>query len=175
MTRPRIYLSLDPGSQITGYAVMAEGERLVEGGVLRPDRTRDPVIDRLRAMKRDLLTLLEQVRPDVIVVEFTSGKVGKRHGGSGAGLAIYGMAVGMLWEVCENWAEVRRAYGLPCRVECIPENEWTRGQSKAKRAAVITALFPEYLGENDKGMDIADAIGLNLYMQRKEKAESCMA
>lgn len=175
MTRPRLYLSLDPGSQITGYAVMADGERLVEGGVLRPDRTRDPAIDRLRAMKRDLLVLLEQVKPDVVVVEFTSGKVGKRHGGAGAGLAVYGIAVGMLWEVCENWAMVRRAAGRPCRVEVIPENEWTRRQTKAKRTMAIAALFPEYLAENDKGMDVADAIGLNLYMQRKEKAESCRA
>ena len=170
--------SLDPGSQRSGWAVMGPEQKLIEAGLLLPSRTRDDAAERIRAMKQDLLMLLDQYQPDVIVMEWTSGKVVRsRHGGGGAGLPIYGVAVGALWQVCEQWAG-RCLAENPCQVVLIPENEWTagrpkfgpskRGRSGPSRVDIIAGMFKEYDREKDPGGDVADAIGLNLYYQRQQ-------
>jgi hypothetical protein len=159
---------------------MAPGEKLIEAGLLLPHRVRDEAGDRLAAMKEDLIALLNEYQPAAIVIEWTSGKViGSRHAGGGAGLPIYGVAVGTLWQVCEYWAQARTAAGHPCRVVRIAENEWTQGRPKLRRRIggqpalsrvdLIQHRFPRYVPEKDPGGDVADAIGLNVYYQRKQK------
>ncbi len=173
--------SLDPGSKQTGWAVLDTDEHLLDAGLLLPDRTRDDAGERLEAMMRDLVRLLVQHQPAVIVIEWTSGKVNtNRHKGGGAGLAIYGVAVGALWATCLEWAEISRTAGRPCQVVRLPENEWTAGRPKQRRsiggrAAVsrvdlIEHRFPQqYIPEKDPGGDVADAIGVNLWYQHKQK------
>ena len=162
-------------------------KEIIAAGLLLPDRTRDIVNERLEAMKRGLLELLAEHEPRTIVIEDTSGKVIRsRHGGGGAGLSIYGKAVGALWQVCAFWNHIRllrcewsgQEYE-PSRVVLIPENEWTRRRPKQikgptkrlSRVDIISNLYPEYDRKKDPGGDIADAIGLGLFHIDAERTE----
>lgn len=144
-------LSIDPSSTCTGYAVLND-EALLDAGKLRPNRVKDKPNERIDVMVADLVKLVAEYGPGIILMEDTSGKVSRRHGkGGGAGLAIYGKAVG----------EVRRAMMITgVRVECILENEWTRGCSeKAERKLWCQAAYPtQYDPAKDEGGDVADAI-----------------
>ena len=66
-------LGIDPGLAITGYACVdldghAAEPLLVEAGVLRFPRSR-PMPDRLAQLFRDLTALIEELRPERMVVE----------------------------------------------------------------------------------------------------------
>ncbi len=66
-----IVLGIDPGTRVVGFgAVVAreKGPKLFGAGVLRPGATLD-VPRRLGAILREFEALLEEVRPDVVVVE----------------------------------------------------------------------------------------------------------
>jgi hypothetical protein len=91
------------------------------------------------------------------VIEDTSGKVGARHGaGGGAGLSIYGKAVGYVWGSLRGSEALATADVL-----MVPENEWTRGKPKAKRIAGVMMLHRGlYDATMDPGGDAADAVGL---------------
>ena len=148
-------LAFDPSSTVTGYAQLRQPDRgrllLDDAGLLHPAAS-DPPLRRAEAMAREAVHLVYAAQPDVVLVEITSGKVNRhRHKGGGAGLAVYGMAVGVIW------AEVRRAFPA---ARAIPENTWTRGVSKRTRATAVAAAFPRYQAAGDPGLDAADAIGL---------------
>lgn len=62
---------IDPGLNITGYAVLREtppAHRLIEAGVIRTDAQRE-LPDRLLQLQSDLDQFFEQTRPDVAAVE----------------------------------------------------------------------------------------------------------
>lgn len=149
-------LALDPSSQRTGYAVM-DGLRaadLVEFGYLNPRRRKDKMLERINAMVFDALAIVEEMKIEAAVIEITSGKVGRRHGGAGAGLAVYGLAVGAMWAALVHTTNMR--------VETVLENVWTQSKSKARRLAVLRHLYPAYDRsiEQDPGGDAGDAIGI---------------
>lgn len=153
-------LSLDPSSTRTGYALYrwdeaSAGETLAEAGYLKP-RAADTPLKRIRAMAADFREMLAEISPDVVVIEWTSGKVNRRrHKGGGAGLSIYGGAAGYI--ICE----ADRA--MPAAAIFTPlENDWTNGVEKEKRQDFIAALYPAYAAHmaKDGGGDVADAIGL---------------
>lgn len=159
-------LSLDPSSSCTGYAVF-DATELVDAGKLLPNRAKDVPNDRIDAIVAELVKLVTEHRPDVIVMEDTSGKVSKRHGsGGGAGLAIYGKAVG----------EIRRAMkitGIP--VDCVLENEWTRGTSKGNRQMWCAAKYSRQYDPNaDPGGDVSDAICLGDWWLEKQRLRVAM-
>ncbi|NIN71854.1 MAG: crossover junction endodeoxyribonuclease RuvC [Gemmatimonadetes bacterium] len=67
-----IVLGVDPGTQITGYGVVARGEdrchTLVECGAVRP--TADtPLAERLLEIFEGVAEVIERTRPDVLCVE----------------------------------------------------------------------------------------------------------
>jgi crossover junction endodeoxyribonuclease RuvC len=67
-----IVLGVDPGTQITGYGVVARGEgnrlALVECGAIRP--TADtPLAERLLEIFEGVAEVIERTRPDVLCVE----------------------------------------------------------------------------------------------------------
>jgi len=77
LARPRhacpwpIVLGIDPGTRVVGYGAVvanARGPRLFGAGVLRPGARLD-VPARLGAILAEFEQLLEEVRPDVVVVE----------------------------------------------------------------------------------------------------------
>jgi hypothetical protein len=159
-------LSLDPSSTLTGWASMHRSAQLLEAGLLRPDSRRDASWDRVCSLSDSLWELLEEVRPGVILVEWTRGKVGKhRHHGVGAGLAVYGCGVGGQGMIARQW--VRAHPGV--RIEAVLENDWTRGISKSDRTAAIIASYPAYAAQasEDVGGDVADAIGLAAWWIRE--------
>ncbi len=171
--QPDWLLGLDPSSTRPGWAWLSMGGDLRQAGLLTPDKSKAASEHRIAAMCRDLRDLLEQIEPAVVVIEHTSGHVGaKRHKGAGAGLAVYGVAIGALWQVTEAWKR-----SLPAdrqgrtMIELVTENRWTRGTPKANRQAVVAACFPAYEPETDKGGDIADAIGLGSWWLRERMAK----
>jgi len=166
-----IVFSLDPGSIRTGWAVMQFPEQLIEAGLILPDKVRAESEFRIAAMCRDLRQLLNKWQPETIVIEWTSGKVGKRrHKGSGAGLGVHGAATGALWQTCEAWR-----YSLPIeqqlefKILLVRENVWTHSVPKEDRIAAVANLFPQYKPEDDRGGDIADALGLGLWYLREQR------
>lgn len=67
-------LGIDPGLQVTGYAVLEAGERgprVCEAGVIRPadGRSTADMAQRLRSLYTGIVEVIEQFRPGVVVVE----------------------------------------------------------------------------------------------------------
>jgi len=152
-----IILSLDPSSTIVGYAAVRRTMAVVEAGVITPGSRGEASYARVMGMCDDLEALLERLGPGTILVEWTRGKVGqRRHGGLGAGLAVYGTGVGAIGRQAQLWARGRAG----CEVVYVCENDWTRGVPKEARQAALRSLVPEYAGVEDPGGDIADALGL---------------
>lgn len=148
-------LSIDPSSSTCGYAVFAAGGKLIDAGLAKPHRATDVPNTRIDAMIADLIAVVDEHQPDVIVIEDTSGRVYKRHGaGGGRGLAIYGKAIG----------EVRRAMiHTGRRVVMVLEDAWTGKAEKSKRLRWVAAAYPQYKPADDPGGDMGDAIGLGYW------------
>jgi len=166
-----LIFSLDPGSLITGFALMKPPEKLIRAGTLEPDKKTAPSELRIAAMCRSLWDLLNYYQPKTILIEWTSGKVGKRHGrGGGAGLAIHGAATGALWREVLAWLRWQPPENqIATTTRLITENTWTRQVPKADRQAAIAQMFPEYKVEQDPGGDIADACGLAVFYMREQR------
>ena len=72
--RPTRILGVDPGLNITGYAVVEAGSprpRLCEAGIIRgtENRSKAGMADRLRCLYDGIVEVLEQFHPQVMVVE----------------------------------------------------------------------------------------------------------
>lgn len=172
-------LSIDPSTRCTGWAVL-DGLApcdLVDGGLIKPSTSKRVDKDspehetpdlaswyaapELAAARRvietlgDLSYLLDEFDPKRIVVEIPSGKAGSasKRGAKGS-LTTYGMGAGAVW------ADLRAR--RPGQVVGITERMWTAGAgNKMKRARSVEYTYPGiYRAELDKGMDLADAIGL---------------
>ena len=66
------YCGIDPGLNITGYAVVqVRGDvvTVVEAGVLRPGSAREPLAERLARLAGSLAEVLVECRPGVVAVE----------------------------------------------------------------------------------------------------------
>lgn len=158
-----LILSLDPSSTIVGFAFMRFDGSLARAGVIVPASRAESSYQRICTMRNDLRGLMNEYKPETILIEWTKGKVGRRrHHGCGAGLAVYGCGVGAIATEAEHWAETNDA-----AVEEILENEWTRGVPKNTRQIAIANLYQEYRIENDPGCDIADAIGMAVWWLRR--------
>ena len=71
--RPRI-LGIDPGLQVTGYAVLevgSQGPRVCEAGIVRSAEGREPadMAQRLRSVYSSIVEVIQQFRPQVVAVE----------------------------------------------------------------------------------------------------------
>lgn len=164
-------VALDPSSERTGYAAIDEVHRLiVDAGYLRGERTADTAQTRILAMEKELAGLVAERKPSVILIEITKGKVNKkRHGGAGAGLATYGLAMGALWRTARDLVGDDRVVAI--------DEDWTRGVNKAVRARRIAMEFPQYRQamELDRGGDAADAIGIALWWIGDQKRKGLVA
>ena len=162
-------LSLDPSSTRTGCAVMDFNGELIEMFFIKPKKA-DKAVDRILTQCNDILTGLDKrIFGDLtrIVIEGTTGKVNKnRNKGQGAGMAIYGMAVGAMWMTCCCWS-LANPHG--CIVTLVAENDWTRGIPKKQRAINMSLIYPQYKPINDPGLDIGDAIGLGRWWLDEQK------
>lgn len=168
--------AIDPSITATGWSVMEEGHVWVAGGLLKPQPRKGDAGTRIDSLCDQLYRLLDDYKPVDVVIEITSGHVNHgRHGGAGAGLGIYGMAVGELHRQCWWWASYH-AHGQGCpQVHRAQENLWTGRKPKAKRVEVARILFPQYDPQADPGGDLADALMLNCWFQSQRKLEALQA
>lgn len=144
-------LAIDPGSRVIGYAFFRRGE-LADAGLILPPRVRDPALVRLTAMLGELLVLVDRCRPAVAVVEMPSvGVARSRRTIGGHGLTVLGVAAGAVWAALMQHLPI----GAVCTVD---PHVWTRGRKKERRARLMAAGTPGYMGERDRGRDAADAI-----------------
>ena len=149
-------LTIDPSSTRTGYALFDGPAKLLDAGYFKPIRATDSPLDRIFTMADDLAAMLERHDPERILIETTNGKMHGNRRGGGAGMAIYGMAVGAMFATARI---------MTSDVEAILESDWTRRIPKDRRQAKIRVCFPQYakLYHEDPGADVADAIGIGLY------------
>ena len=164
-------VSLDPSSTAVGFAVF-QGREFVQAGLIKPDNASAESFERVVSMGDDVWSVLQQKDPQIILIEWTLGKVGqRRHHGGGAGLPVYGIGVGWIGCTCYRWIEeqfMQGRYGNYRQLIPIYENNWTNGVPKKTRQAAIASLYPSYCPERDPGGDIADAIGLADWWMREK-------
>jgi len=150
-------IAIDPGSKVAGYAVFNDN-KLIDAGLLKPYKTRLPNDARILSICFEVEKLLDEHKPKVVVLEWTTGKVGRnRHKGGGSGLAIYGIAIGAIWIV----ARLRDGVALPETV--LIDESWTKGVKKKKRLEDLELTCPAYKRKLDPGGDMGDAICLGEY------------
>lgn len=146
-------LTLDPSSTAIGYCFGREGS-VLDAGVVTPAKKSAPAIQRIESMADQLGELITGSCIQRVVIEMPSKHVNRgRHGGSGAGLAVYGMAVGFVWGRVQSW-------GLGSNVDLVDPETWTHGRAKAMRILRVQAELPGYDPAKDKGGDCADAVCL---------------
>ncbi len=162
-----VVLGLDPSSTVIGYGALTRGLRLVQAGVISPNHRGDSSWDRIMAMHADLVKLFQTLDPAAIVIEWTKGKVGQRHGGLGAGLAVYGCGVGAAGLAAHLWGVAHPR----CQVVPILENDWTRGIAKRDRQLAIGTAYPSYAAHlaEDAGGDISDGIGVAAWWIKEQQ------
>ncbi len=168
MSGAGVILGLDPSSTVIGYGAVTWGMQLQQAGVISPARKWDGSWDRIMAMHADLMTLFGTLRPAAIVVEWTKGKVSQRHGGLGAGLAVYGCGVGAAGLAAHLWGLAHPE----CTITPVLENDWTCGVPKRDRQLALAGLYPayaEHLAE-DPGGDVADGVGVAAWWIKEQRA-----
>jgi hypothetical protein len=149
-------LSLDPSSQIIGYAVsVGPNIKLLDAGIITPTKKHKQTIERINDLSMQVYDLMARnidVANDKIVIEGPAKHVHGRLRGQGYGLAIYGMSVGHLYAV------------LSMKIEplLVPSDVWTRKRKKQPRVALTHAEY-KIDPDTDKGGDCADAICLAEY------------
>lgn len=150
-------IGLDLAGTCTGYAVF-EGRDLVEPGRITAPNRWEPIW-RARHIAEALPDLLANV--DRVFLEVPSAKrFQAERRGQRAGLAVYGMACGLLvaktLEIC---AEIPTlcAWAVPAH--------WPHGNTKTKadRSRLVKLLFPGWEWAADTGADAIDATCLVLY------------
>jgi hypothetical protein len=164
-------LFLDPSSTACGLAVH-NGRRFAAVGVLAPSKGWDEA-RRLDWICEGLASVVREHRPELAVMEQTTGITGHRMGNSVAVL-------------CRAQGEVRRCLRmLGLVVETVAEGDWTQRRDKYSRADATHAVCPAYAAfagerrerekrrgrlieltvefEHDPGLDAADAAGLALW------------
>ncbi|MDZ4250356.1 MAG: hypothetical protein U0990_09735 [Candidatus Nanopelagicales bacterium] len=156
-TTPPSVLAFDPSSTRTGYAYFDGPDVRPECGLIRP--VEGGIGARARSIYDDAAAAIAEHSPELVLVEAPSGKVARRLAGHGAGLSLYGFAVGVVAGAAMSSANP------DCDVLLIDEPLWTRNQRKTTRRASVELSVPTYceIRDQDSGMDIADAIGLGLW------------
>lgn len=179
MTAPTL-ISLDPSITCTGYAVfglngLQECGRIKTTTDFQRNKVKHkvPAHERIEELIGDLGEVFDRFPASAeVVIEITSGKTSSRHGGGGAGLATYGMAVGQIVRYAiERFGENR--------VHQVYENDWTRGKGgKDKRVAHCRYSYPMYakrFADIDSGGDIADAILLGEWWLNNQRIREASA
>lgn len=152
-------LALDPSSNCIGYAVMENCDSFLETGLVIPQKKTAEAVDRIQDMQSTLCGIINRAKPGRIIIEHTSGKTAGRLKKNVQGLAIYGFAIGAIWQLCK----------LLRPTILILENEWTKGVPKPVRIQAIKYIYPDYDPTPDPGGDAADALGLGRYYLIKQE------
>lgn len=158
----KIIISVDPSSTRTGIAIWVNGKltrccavKTSYSKKLAPHERAIVHAKSVRDEVQHLVSLIKCKRPVVSCVIEVPGSQGRAHS---RGLVTMGMAVGAVVALLSELYETDQ----------IPANIWTRlegGKTKSKevRADQIEEMFSLYDRSVDKGLDIADAVGLGAY------------
>lgn len=158
-------ISLDPSSRCTGAAVFeceAGRHRLIHAARLQSKPQNKPAYERIDQIVDQALALVETYHPALALIETTSGKTSGRHGGRGAGLAIYGVAVGAVRQAMRSRLGKARVIG-------VLENDWTARTTKLDRWHYCKATYPSHAAvwNADEGdYDASDAAYLFYWCQQ---------
>jgi len=157
-------LCLDISSTATGWATFA-GKNLRGFGLIKP-RGKD-ALDRIRDTVVQVLAVVSEEDAQEVYYERSDGKTHRRIT-KAANLSVLGEAQGSV-------ATALRISGYP--VHAVGTNEWTKGKRKETRARTVRMMFPAYFewSAKDKGLDVADAIGLGVYVLGKLKTQELIA
>ena len=149
---------------------MSRDRVIVDAGYLRGVNADDPALTRILAMEEDLAELLVERKPEMLLIEISTGKVNrKRHKGGGAGLSTYGVAAGAMWRTARDIVGTERVITV--------DESWTLGVPKKIRAGRIAMGYPKYKAamELDGGGDVADAIGIGLWWINQQQVKGLLA
>jgi Holliday junction resolvasome RuvABC endonuclease subunit len=161
-------VSIDPSSTCTGYAVLDRSKslKLVEAGRLRGKKDQD-AIGRMFAMREQLLEVLSEFAPQVVIIEMVTEKQHTREPGKKSGLPIWGEAAGLLCGAAMEHADLVNASLVEashCTIYPISNIAWTRGKNKDERQMLVLAMFPhQYNADSDSGQDMSDAIAMAIW------------
>lgn len=155
-------LALDVSSTAAGLAVIhvsESGPEIVKLAIVRPPgnwvapRRIDRIADEIERIAGEIGPV------SAVVMEFTDGAKWKSK------------ARGKSWShsvipLAAAQAAVRQVLrSVSDDIETVSSTIWTRGKSKEYRAKLISTVFESYrdVQGEDKGLDIADAIGIGLW------------
>jgi Holliday junction resolvasome RuvABC endonuclease subunit len=171
VTHPAAILAFDPSTTRTGWALMDRSGTLLNCGAIpltaHPAEKRAGVLfDAVRALAND-----ERVICDMeFAIEWPGQHTHRRvKGASGAGLAVYGTAPGVVYGALRSLVSDRR-------IGLYTPAVWTPGNAKKEgRAAMYRLAHPAYAKAKDKACDIADAIGVAEYAWQRINLERSIA
>lgn len=178
-----IFLSLDPSSTCTGYAVLEradKGLRMIEAGKLR-GKSATSATARVLAMRKELLALLAEVEPEAVIVEMPIEKQYTRTKGKRSSMAVWAGAAWALWVTAVGWAEETNAENISYAdggglgddltriVYPISNTAWTKGTDKELRKAQVKVVCPSYDPADDEGGDVADAVALGMWWDQESR------
>lgn len=155
----RRIITIDPSLTSTGWCLAMHDKHrainVVSVGRILPTG-RGCVRERARRIASDLIDVINEAKPDVVVIEVPSGHVTSRHKGGGSGLATYGMAVGIVLN------ELIHAVG-DSRVVDVEESAWTGSRSQGGRRKIALKHFASLRDITDPGRDVSDAVALAVW------------
>jgi len=159
-------LAVDPSSSRTGYAVgLVDGSVFSvlcagvivphpkQSSILRAEVSAWAVYEVVLGHRLPWVRHVGENGPHVCaraVVEVPSAR-GSFRGTSGAGLAVYGFAAGVLWHSLDYLKERRIA---------VTPEAWTGSRSKVARKQIALKWFPALAELKDPGLDSSDAVSL---------------
>jgi Holliday junction resolvasome RuvABC endonuclease subunit len=164
-----VILSIDPSSSCTGYAVTVS-DRLLDAGRLTGNKKTDPALDRVLTMRHDLLAVLAEFNPTIILIEMPLEKQRTRNPSMKSGMSIWAGAAWALWMVCVDWTQWPDVFEeLQPNVHPVSNTLWTSGSSKDERQLKVRARFKNYEPAADPGQDASDAIALSMWWRREQR------
>ena len=147
-------LGIDPGLQVCGYACLetgADGERLIEAGVIRTDKD-SPIEQKLSRIAEDIGLLLKDFGPDVVAVEQLYS-----HYAHPRTAILMGHARGVILQKCTEAAARIRSFSATRIKKSITGNG--RASKEQIQRAIQAVLSLPSLPEPS---DVADAIAAAL-------------
>jgi len=164
-------MAIDPSSTACGFAMFKRDGALSCFGVVKGSKSTQ-AIWRAVSMAETLALIESTASPETVVIELPDYHVARRlqQKRSAAGLAIYGLAVGIVFQtlLLGRTREYGKEHGI---IPVTPD--WTHGDSKIRRTNRVAAEFSRYreFAEKglDRGQDAADAIGLGLWWRGEQQ------
>jgi hypothetical protein len=153
-------VSFDGSSTRVGYAIFHDHGKLESFGLIDAPKGWE-ANRRILKMAQQMENLAKLSLAKVVLLEDCSGKMNRMRRGGGAGIDIYGKAVGFYWATVAKVA----------KVEMISSRVWTRGRPKGDRQDLISMQFSGegYVADDDPGGDTSDAIGMALWWFVEQK------